>query len=364
MQEQVLALFQRHLRGKLKPAGQGNFSTTCPFHKGGMEKTPSFSVHPEKGTFHCFTCHTAGTVKKLLFLLGLSRAQIDAETRAVAPFLKRTQENARIQRQHYFENKDPFSANPELPEVVLALYDFTPQKLIDDGFDPTILREMQIGFDRTNQRITYPIRDVHGNLAGVAGGAVQRGVIPKYKVYQGGYSVNGKKVAGDFGESFDEEFPGYRFENHQHIWNLDSVYPDVIASTDRSITVYLAEGYKACIWLRMAGLRYVVALMGSYISENQQRLLHRLGCSVTLFLDNDDAGRRGTLNVGDLLYKPLRGQVNVVPYPMHDVVASMQNPEGNTQPDDYELDAVRLLVSNTMTFTQYFNMMRRQFPWQ
>jgi DNA primase len=362
VREHVLALFQKHL-GRLRPSGGSNYLTTCPFHKEGREATPSFSVNVEKGAYHCFTCHRAGGVKRLLKELGVSRTQIDAETRSIEGYLERNAENRKLLRKNAFTERDPFRASPTLPEVLLAAYDHQPLKLIEDGFDPHLLDDMEVGYDRKSDRITYPLRDLYGNLAGISGGANQKGVNPKYKVYQGGHWNQSRMfVEGDFGKAFDEEFPGYTCENHQWLWNYDRVYPVITASSDPQAKVFVVEGFKAALWMMQAGFWNTVALMGSYISENQQRMLHRLGCPVVLFLDNDDAGRKGTLQVGDLLWRPMHGKVKVLPYPHEDVLASISN-DDKTQPDDYEFDAIRTLEKQTMPFTQYFNYMRRLIPW-
>lgn len=364
MREQVLALFQRHLPGKLRPSGQGNYLTTCPFHKGGQEKTPSFSVNPDKGVFHCFTCHESGPIKRLLRLLGMDRAGIDAATKSVEKFLETNAENSRLQRRNVFVNRDPFKASPELPEVLLAVYDAPVPSLVADGFDPALLASFDIGFDRRNNRITYPLRDLYGNLAGISGGAVQKGVNPKYKVYQGTrFDSSRRRIEGDFGPEFDQEFPGYVCENHKYLWNYDRVYPRIISSSDPSSKVIIVEGFKACLWLQQAGFWNTVALMGSYISDNQQRMLHRLGCPIVLFLDNDKAGREGTLRVGDLLWRPMHGKVEVAPYPHNDVMDSINDPDMKTQPDDYEIDAVRTFVASAVPFVTHFNYMRRLIPW-
>jgi DNA primase len=364
VREHVLALFQRHLSGKLKPTGASNYQATCPFHKGGHERTPSFSVNVEKGVFHCFTCHEAGGVKRFLRMLGVPRSTIDAETKSVDTFLQRNEQNARLAKRHAFAQKDPFKANPVLPEALLSVYDFEPMKLIEDGFERSLLRDLDIGYDRRNDRITYPLRDLYGDLAGISGGAMKEEQQPKYKVYQGGrHDQMQHWIEGDFGKSFDEEFPGYTCENHQYLWNYDRVYPRLIASSDPDAKVHLVEGFKACIWMLQAGLWNTVALMGSYISDNQQRLLHRLGCPVVLFLDNDQAGREGTLNIGDRLYKPMHGRVKVMPYPHNDVMSAIGNPQTATQPDDYELEALRDFDRSAVLFTQHFNYMRRLISW-
>ena len=358
MHDQVLALFTRHL-GPLKPRGQGNYQTICPFHKDGQERTPSFSVNADKGVWHCFTCHEAGSVKSLLYKLGLSRAQVDVETRPIDAFLQQNREHWKLERQHTFVQKDPFRAPYQLPEVVLSLFDHEPTSLIWDGFDRGVLRDLEVGFDPRQRRITYPLRDLYGSLAGVAGGAIEQGVQPKYLVYEGGHRTPDRRwVPGHFGPGFDEEFPGYHCDNHDFIWNYDRIYARALAMSDQEHTVYLVEGYKACVWMHMAGFRNTGALMGSYISDTQQRLIHRLGGTVVLFLDNDEPGRRATLNVGELLWKPLHGRVMIIPYPEADR-------NDNTQPDDYELDAVRSLEEKKVPFTEYFQnrFIRRSNRW-
>jgi DNA primase len=363
VREHVLAVFQRHLPGKLKPSGGSNYLTTCPFHKEGMERTPSFSVNVEKGAYHCFTCHRAGGVKRLLRELGVARSVIDVDTRSIEPYLQRNEQNTKLQKRHAFLDKDPFLAKWILPEALLAVYDHAPVSLIQDGFDREVLNDLEVGFDFRNARITYPLRDLYGNLAGISGGTVLQGALPKYKVYQGGRVDQGRKTVGDFGQTFDEEFPGYTCENHDYLWNYDRVYPRIVGSSDPSASVNVVEGFKACSWMLQAGFWNTVALMGSYISDNQQRLLHRLGCSIVLFLDNDEAGRNGTLRIGDLLYKPMHGRVKVIPYPHDDVIASISDQGNKTQPDDYEIEAVQLFEKSAVPFTQHFNYMRRLIQW-
>lgn len=186
MREQVLAIVQRHLPGTLRPSGGGNALTKCPFHKEGKETSPSFSVHLDKGVFHCFTCHLAGDIRRLLRLLGLSRESIDVETAIIRPFLDKNRELAELEKQTLFYRQDPFKADYVLPESLLGVYDWCPTRLVEKGFDPLLLQDLEIGFDRRNNRITFPLRDMYGNLAGISGGSMTPDQWPKYKVYQGG----------------------------------------------------------------------------------------------------------------------------------------------------------------------------------
>ncbi len=352
MRERVLALIQKYLPGEIRSTGEGNVQIRCPFHKGGQEQHPSFSIHLDKGVFNCFTCHQAGGLQTLLHLLRVPRARIDAELASIRPLLERQRQNNKVRQDHFFLNRDPFKADYELPEEILGIYEFCPTTLLDQGFDPGILQEYEIGFDRNNSRIMYPLRDMYGTLAGFSGGATDRSQVPKYHVYQGRrQDVDGRWKKGDFGDWFDEKFPGYHCDNHDFLWNFERVMPRLL-SAEPSVCLYVVEGFKAALWMIQSGLLNTVALMGSYISQRQQYMLHRLGCTVILFLDNDEAGRRATFRVGDLLWRPMYGRVKVMPYPKEDL-------RDTTQPDDYESEALRTLSGGCVPFLDFLNSARK-----
>jgi DNA primase len=362
MREHVLALVQRHLPDyRLRPSGGSNYQTKCPFHKEGKERTPSFSINVDKGVFQCFTCHVTGGIKRLLYLLGVPRASIDIETQVIQPFLDRQREILRVERQYTFTRHDPFKTEFLLDEGILGVFDWMPVRLVGDGFDPQLLHALEVGYDRQNERITYPLRDLYGNLAGFSGGATLPTQEPKYKVYQGGRrAMDGKTwIEGDLGDWFDEKYPGYRCENHDFLWNYDKVYHQLIETSDRGARLYLVEGFKACMWMLQCGYWSTVALMGSYISEKQQRLLHRLGCTIVLLLDNDEAGRKGTINIGDLLWAPMYGRVMVAQYPQADVEESIFRKE-NSQPDDYEPEVIHQMTQSSVMFAEHFNRSMRR----
>jgi DNA primase len=355
MREHVLSLLERYLPGSIRAGAGGNVMLRCPFHKGGEEKRPSFGVNTDLGLFHCFTCHVAGDVRYLLKLLGLSRSQIDAEVAVIKPALEANYRKKEFEKEFFFSNTDPFRAKWVLPEVLLGVYDWCPAKLLEDGFAMDLLRDFEVGFDRVHNRITFPIRDMYGDLAGISGGRTLPNQEPKYKVYQGGYrdEKQHKWVTGDFGEWFDEQFPGFKCENHNFIWNYHRVLPRAMGTLSGDADrVFVVEGFKACLWMVQCGYLNTVALMGSSISETQQRMLHRLGGKVMLLFDNDDAGRSATRRVGKLLWEPLHGKVEVVPYPQGDVHDSLVGQE-NTQPDDYEAEGIHEMVKNSLPLNIY-----------
>lgn len=337
MQDQILSILRRYVGGNPRPMGK-NVLMRCPFHKGGQETKPSFSVNLEFGSFHCFTggcvASEGGGLEKLLGMLRLSPVMIQTELQYIKPQLDRAKEIFKAERRNFHVDKDPFLAEHILPESLLGVFSHEPTFLVRKGFDPGLLYRMQIGYDVRLQRITYPIRDLYGNLAGIVGGATLAGQSPKYLVYKGGRrEPGGRYFPGHYGEWFDEEFPGYSFENHDFLWNWHQVWR--ASMSDPSARVHIVEGYKAGLWMIQNGYELTIALMGSYVSEKQQRMLHRLGGTAVLCLDNDGPGRRAKRRVGELLWGPMCGRVEAIEYPPVDE---------DTQPDDYPPDQLHRIV--------------------
>ena len=284
-----------YLRGKIRSSGPSNIMASCPFH---TDNKPSFAININTGQWICHGCGLSGGLPTFLSNAGLSRDRIDSVLDPIRIELKEHQEQLKRKERYRFRSGNPFISDVILPETILGTYDFKPLDLVEDGFDPKLLRKMEVGYDRSKDRITFPIRDAYGNLVGISGRTV-KGESPRYKVYQGG----NKKLVGDFGKYFDEQFPNYRIKNHQFLWNAHTVYPRALHSVN--LDLIIVEGYKACIWVVQHGWADTVALMGKSITKTQHDLIHRMTDTVTLFLDNDKPGRAATKQVGRWLSKTL-----------------------------------------------------------
>lgn len=288
--------------------GQRNLHARCPFHD---DSSPSFSINVENGLWICGGCKRKGGLITFLKLLGLSRGKVDSLVDPVREMLEqyRAREHRRLRNR--FKSGDPFKGETLIRESTLGLYDFAPLDLIDKGFDPKLLRSLDVGYDRRLDRIVYPIRDLYGNLVGVSGRSVI-GEKPRYKIYRGGFlDEEGTRHAGDFGPEFDELYPGYKINPGSYLWNAHQVYPAIMAN-DENEPIFIVEGYKAAIWLIQYGYLNTVATMGSSMSRVQFDILARLGGTKVLFYDNDSAGIEGTLREGARLRRV--GRVEVVPH--------------------------------------------------
>jgi hypothetical protein len=276
----------------------------------------------------------------LLRALGLPRHRIDAELRDIRDELAANRKHVEWKKKSRWQAQDPFLVADPLPETLLKPYEWCPLKLVEDGFDKQWLHWLDIGFDRINQRVMYPIRDIYGNLAGMSGGAVIAGTYPKYKVYQGRHidPISNKEIGSDYGPWFDEQFPNYIFHNHNYLWNYDQVYPRLFFGKEDQDLI-IVEGFKACIWLLQHGFSNTVALMGSSMSDHQRNLLHRINSRIILFLDNDNAGRDATDSIAKTLRLSQPG-VLIAQYPDAD----------DCQPDDLNLEGISAALTGAETY--------------
>jgi len=298
----IFDLVAPYLDGNIKSSGPHNIMARCPFHE---DSSPSFAINTENGLWICHGCGLKGGLANFLRFAGVSRSLIDSMIDPLREDLELHKERVQREERYRFKVGNPFQSEVILPEAILGTFDYKPRALVAKDFDPKLLRQMEIGYDRTNDRIMYPIRDLYGNLVGVSGRTVI-GAEPRYKVYRGGRRVDGHFRTGDFGEFFDDQFPGYEIKSRNFLWNAHAVYPVALHSQiAESLDLIIVEGFKACLWVIQHGWPNTVALMGSSMTKSQADVVKRLTDTVTLFLDNDKAGRMATYRIGRWLSRSL-----------------------------------------------------------
>jgi DNA primase len=302
-------------------------SAACPFHKGGKETNPSFWVNRITGHWGCFTCgEKGGGLKWLLRRLGINSltmgAQLDAIEEQSAKLVEVTKSKAKK------KSRGSFAGVHVLPDSLLGVFDFLPLDLLEAGFTDETLKSHDIGFDKRNNRITFPIRDLYGALIGISGRSTTVGEVPKYLVYSGRRIVDGKEDQRELGEWY----PDYSNENvRDHLWRLDKCFSRIMANESGQEELVIVEGYKADLWLAQHGWTNTVALMGSALSPNQERIVRNLGVPTFVFLDNNKPGRDGSRRICQRLA--------VSTFPVYEV----SYPEGckdTAQPDDLTTEEI------------------------
>lgn len=286
-----LDIYQEYVPGLRKGSGH-NFMGFCPIHgeEPGKSK-PSLSVNIENGLWNCFAGCGGGNLKQFLEQVGEKRSTID---RVAKKFKSKPRKRSKKRR------SEPAT---ELPERLLGLFDWCPTQLLREGFDEKVLLDNDVGYDKKYSRITFPIRNKKGRLVGIVGRRPTGEPGGKYKVYTTELSGYGLDVPS--------------FSKGQHLWRIDKVAQELRRTRK---PVYIVEGFKAALWFCQSGLTNVVALMGSHMTDAQQHLIESLGPVAIACLDNDDAGRKGTLKLSQKLQAT---RLYVVPLP-----------DGVHQPDD------------------------------
>jgi DNA primase len=307
-------------------------SCACPFHKGGMENNPSFWIHRPSGRWGCFSCKIGGSsLKFLLKELGVKDKRAEAEIEAAEKENALTREVSEAKRRK--KARATFRGVHTLPDSLLGVYDWLPSGMIEDGFREEVLRDHDIGFDRERERITFPVRDIFGSLVGIYGRATRMMDLPRYLAYGGPRTVRGKHTLGELGEWY----PGYSNEGvHDHLWRGHLVYPRVFDHRDSQ--VILVEGFKAALWVVQCGWLNTVAVMGSKLTQAQERIVRRMGAQTFVLFDNDEAGRKGS-------YHTCR-RLGSGTYPVHECSYPLGERYEDAQPDDLTTAELEVVLSS------------------
>ncbi|MDH4162273.1 MAG: DNA primase, partial [Nitrospirota bacterium] len=298
----------------LKRTGK-NWTGLCPFHN---EKTPSFSVNPDKQIFHCFGCGVGGDAFKFLELQeGLNfpeavkkladRAGITLpENRPRAENKQHDEERKKLlavmaEAGAYFrrELEGPagsaaraYLAKRGVSDAIVAEFgigwsrpewDGLLRHLKQKGHSAQVLEKAGLvvkrsegegHYDRFRGRIIFPIRDISGNVIAF-GGRVMDDSLPKY--------LN------------SPETPLYSKSNV--LFCLDQA-----KEHGRKLKYFIiVEGYLDAIACHQYGAKNAVATLGTALTDGHLRLLKRFAPNLVLIFDPDPAGIKAALRGFDLL---------------------------------------------------------------
>jgi len=124
---------------------------------------------------------------------------------------------------------------------------------------------------------------------------------------------DGRRVAYA-GRSLDDSEPRYLFppgfRKSQVVFNLHRAVEETARPAGRAIVV---EGFFDCLRVHQSGCRNVVALMGSSLSEAQEKLLRERFRELVLMLDGDDTGRRASQQLATQLWRKVSLSIVQVP---------------------------------------------------
>lgn len=277
----------------------------CPFHN---ETAPSFSVDEQKQVYHCFGCKAGGSV--IQFVMDIERLSFPEAVAFLADQLhmplpemqndpayekRRTLKEriylanrtaARMYHQllwqpessailHYLQQRGlsdavirrfGIGAAPPSAQVGHRLMEegFTEEELVQAGL---MLRREGRTFDMFRNRAMFPIIDTYGNILGF-GGRAMGDAMPKY--------LNTSDTP-----AFNKRY---------------TVFAANLLRKARGLTrVILVEGYMDVVALSQFGVEGVAATLGTALTPEQARLLHRFAPEVYIAYDGDRAGQKAIL---------------------------------------------------------------------
>ena len=296
---------------RLTKRSGANLFGLCPFHS---EKTPSFSVSPEKQIYHCFGCGKGGGVINFIMEIeGLSFREAvqflakrvgmevpdergDTESRKRERMLALNKDAAR-----FFHSRltDPSGAPAQdyvnrrgiAPKMVrtfglgfapdswdallkaMTALGYTRQEMFDAGLIRAGKKEGSF-YDTFRNRLMFPVIDIRGNVIGFSG-----------------------RILGD-GE------PKYMNSPETMVFNKSrNLFAINLAKKTKAPYFILAEGNVDVLMMHQAGFDSAVASLGTSLTPEQARLISRYTGEVVIAYDSDGAGQKASQRAIGILEK-------------------------------------------------------------
>ncbi len=335
-----------------------NYIGLCPFHH---EKTPSFTVSPDKQIYHCFGCHAGGNVFK--FLMDYKNISFVESVQEIADYLgikikqdstPFSDENSELEELYdinvlaakYFSNKLLKADEGEVGREYFKKRNIKlqTQKIFGLGYaEPSwddlllylkennvnLIKAKEIGlidtrddgtfYDKYRGRLMFPILSTNGRV-----------------IAFGGRIMNPEEKAAKYINSPESKI----YSKRKTLYGLFHSKEE-IRRIDKAL---LVEGYMDLISLYQFGIKNVVASSGTALTEEQVQLLSRFTKNITVLFDADAAGQKASMRSIEVLLKQ-DFDVKLVTLPTGEDPDSFINKFG--------LDEFNSKINNAQNFLEY-----------
>ena len=336
----------------------GAYWAKCPFHGSGEERTASFKVYDQTGTYHCFSCKESGNaihfvrkfdgldfteaVELLASQVGMEvpkyEAKIDTSNAseinrsAVQVFFDQLKSDKGKKAVNYLKER---GISGEIAKIFSIGYATsskpTLHEKLSSKFEEIDLEASGLFgkndngdfYDRFRDRIMFPIRNIKGECIAFGGRLLED------KKDQAKY-LNSPET-----KTYKKKYELYGLYESREI-------------NKRPDSLFLVEGYMDVIGLFQSGIKNAVASSGTAFTQEQFRKILNYTNTLYIVFDGDEAGQKASW----------RAVENALPLIREDTRINFIFLESGEDPDSYVRkngkEAFLNLAKNSMTFSDYF----------
>ena len=336
----------------------GAYWAKCPFHGSGEERTASFKVYDQTGTYHCFSCKESGNaihfvrkfdgldfteaVELLASQVGMEvpkyEAKIDTSIAseinrsALQVFFDQLKSDKGKKAVNYLKER---GISGEIAKIFSIGYATsskpTLHEKLSSKFEEIDLEESGLFgkndngdfYDRFRDRIMFPIRNIKGECIAFGGRLLED------KKDQAKY-LNSPET-----KTYKKKYELYGLYESREI-------------NKRPDSLFLVEGYMDVIGLFQSGIKNAVASSGTAFTQEQFRKILNYTNTLYIVFDGDEAGQKASW----------RAVENALPLIREDTRINFIFLESGEDPDSYVRkngkEAFMNLAKNSMTFSDYF----------
>jgi len=280
-----------HQRISLKKAGR-NYQACCPFHE---EKTPSFSVSPQKQFYYCFGCGAGGNA--ISFLMAYERVEFIDAVEILAKSLGLDVPRSAVSQQKSKTNNDMYTIlnkKCQYYQQQLKVSGHAKSYLSSREISDVMIEKYHIGYcpddhhhshDSFKGRIIFPIHDRRGRVIGFGARVLQDGRMPKYlNSPDSGIFHKGTVLYG--------------------LYQVREAYRDVEK-------ILIVEGYMDVVSLAERGIDFAVATLGTATTSQHVSQLLQQTSSLIFCFDGDNAGRKAAWRALESVLSVMRDDAEI-----------------------------------------------------
>jgi DNA primase len=345
----------------LKRKGSGKYLwACCPFHD---EKTPSFSVTPDRGIYKCFGCGKAGdSINFVMDHDGLNYAEAirHLATRYGIEIIEDEQTDDQLAEQNerdslyivlnyaqeYF--KDLLKNSDEGKSIGLSYF-------MERGFTTQTIDKFELGYstDAWDGFLKDALANSYNeDILEKAGLIVRKEGDKKYDRFRGRvifpiHNVTGKVVAFGARTLKKDDKPKYLNSPESDVYHKSKILYGLYQAKNairHDDNCYLVEGYTDVISLHQSDVENVVSSSGTSLTAEQIKLISRFSQNITVLFDGDAAGIRASLRGIDMILEAGMN-VRVVVFPEGDDPDSYSRKLGTSAFKAYLTDNVVDFIS-------------------